>query len=87
MAVAILNKQHKDTNETVSLYVLEGNQRLCVERMESDQGVRIVPAGWQETAPLCRFGGKSFSGFLPEARRLEILNNINWEPLTEKNDH
>ena len=84
VAVSILSKLHKDTNETVSLYVLEGDQRLCVERMESDQGVRIVQRVGRRLPLYAGSAGKVFLAFLPEARRLEILNNINWEPLTEK---
>ncbi len=37
-----MKKILNETNETVSLYVVEGNERVCVERLESRQNVRIV---------------------------------------------
>jgi len=35
------------TRETISLYVLEGNERVCVERLESNKTCASWP-GWEE---------------------------------------
>ncbi|MBE0697373.1 MAG: helix-turn-helix domain-containing protein, partial [Anaerolineaceae bacterium] len=41
-AMPAIKDLHESTLETISLYILEGNERVCIERLESPQGVRIV---------------------------------------------
>lgn len=41
-ARAALAELHRITSETVSVYLLEGTERICVERIESPERVRVV---------------------------------------------
>jgi IclR family transcriptional regulator, KDG regulon repressor len=41
-AMVAIEELHQSTRETISLYVREGTERVCVERLESSQSVRIV---------------------------------------------
>jgi len=38
----MLEELHRLTHETVNLYVLDGNERVCVDRIESPQRVRVI---------------------------------------------
>ena len=42
VALPVMVRLQELTRETISLYVLEGNERVCVERFESPETVRIV---------------------------------------------
>ena len=42
LAKPFIEELQQQTGETVSLYVQEGLNRVCVDRLESDQNVRVV---------------------------------------------
>jgi DNA-binding IclR family transcriptional regulator len=79
-----LQKLHRETQETISLYVLEGNERVCVERIESSQNVRIVARVGRRLPLYAGSAGKVFLAFMPEDRRDEILSSIELVALTPK---
>jgi len=80
VALPAINELLIETKETISLYILDGNERLCVERMESAQNVRIG-----RRLPLyAGSAGKLLLAFLPEKRQDEILSNTNFQPFTDK---
>ena len=72
-ALPAIQQLHRDTRETISLYVLEGNERVCVERLESDQNVRIVARLGRRVPLYAGSAGKVFLAFLPAAQRDAIL--------------
>jgi len=65
----LLNK----TNETVSLYVVEGNERVCIERLESRQNVRIVEPIGQRLKLYAGSGGRAILAFMPPEEINRIL--------------
>jgi IclR family transcriptional regulator, KDG regulon repressor len=81
-ALPAIQELHRTTQETISLYVMEGDERMCVERMESPQNVRIVARVGRRLPLYAGSAGKLFLAFLPEARREEILRNTIFKPLT-----
>jgi IclR family transcriptional regulator, KDG regulon repressor len=80
-----LQELHEATRETISLYILDGYERVCIERLESTQNVRFVAPRVGRHLPLhAGSAGKVMLAFLPEARRESLLTSGNLSRLTEK---
>jgi IclR family transcriptional regulator, KDG regulon repressor len=82
LALPLMHELHDSTQETISLYILEGNDRVCVERLESPQNVRIVARVGRRLPLYAGSAGKVFLAFLPHDRRETILNSTILEPFT-----
>lgn len=83
-ALPILEELYRKTSETISLYVLEGNERVCVERFESPHNVRIVARIGLRLPLHAGSAGKVFLAYLPEQRREEIIQSAPLVPFTSK---
>jgi len=83
VALPEINELLVKTKETISLYILDGDERLCVERMESAQNVRIVARIGRRLPLYAGSAGKVLLAFLPEFRRNEILSKTNFTPFTK----
>ncbi len=70
------------TNETVSLYVPSGNERVLIERLESTHFIRVVAQVGQRMPLYAGASGKVFLSFLPHEKREKILKNMHIERLT-----
>lgn len=85
LAFPYLESLHDETQETISLYILDGNERVCVERLESTQNVRFVAPRVGRHLPLhAGSAGKVMLAFLPDWRREEIISGGALQRLTEK---
>jgi IclR family KDG regulon transcriptional repressor len=82
IALPYMEELHQITRETISLYILDGNERVCVERLESTQNVRIVARIGRRLPLYAGSAGKAFLAFLPSERQEEILNTIELKPFT-----
>ena len=59
----------RTTGETISLYIMEGEERICVERLESEQNVRVVARVGRRLPLHAGSAGKLFLAYLdPEVR-------------------
>ncbi len=66
---------HKRYNESVGIYILKNNRRVCVERIECTQPLRIVVSVGQNQ-PLTRgASGRLLLAYLPEDEAQKILND------------
>jgi DNA-binding IclR family transcriptional regulator len=81
-ALPFMEKLHHMTQETISLYVMEGDERVCVERMESMHSVRIVTRIGRRLPLHAGSAGKVFLAYMPEERRENILSTSQLSPLT-----
>ena len=81
-AQPFIHEMHELTSETISLYVLEGDERLCVERLESPHSVRIVARIGRPLPLYAGSAGKVFLAFLPEQRREAVLDATEMRALT-----
>jgi DNA-binding IclR family transcriptional regulator len=77
-----INELHLVTRETVSLYVLDDNERVCIERLDSPQSVRFVARVGKRLPLYAGASGKVMLAFLKPMRRDEILNSTERIPLT-----
>jgi len=84
VALPYLQEMHASTQETISLYVLDGKDRVCIERLESPQNVRIVARLGRRLPLYAGSAGKVFLAFLPQRRSDEILASTDLIPLTSK---
>ena len=84
VALPEINELLLETKETISLYILDGDERLCVERMESAQNVRIVARIGRRLPLYAGSAGKLLLAYLPEKRQEEILSRTNFQPFTVK---
>jgi DNA-binding IclR family transcriptional regulator len=83
-ALPYLQELHVSTQETISLYVLDGKDRVCIERLESPQNVRIVARLGRRLPLYAGSAGKVFLAFLPKQLCEEILASTELVPLTPK---
>jgi IclR family transcriptional regulator, KDG regulon repressor len=83
-ALPYMEELHRKTGETISLYVPEGSDRLCVERIESSYHVRIVNWVGRRLPLHAGSAGKAILAFMPAERREAILASLELKPLTEK---
>jgi DNA-binding IclR family transcriptional regulator len=82
LALPFMQDLQRSTQETISLYVLEGYDRVCVERLESKHNVRVVARIGRRLPLYAGSAGKLMLAFLPETRQNEILNAIEMKPYT-----
>lgn len=71
------------TLETVSLYQLDGKERLCIERIESDQNIRMVNRIGQRLPLYAGSAGKAMLAFLSDQIIQDILNPEILKPFTD----
>lgn len=81
-AMPAVEQLHRDTQETISLYILQGDERVCVERRESPHTVRLVTRIGRRLPLYAGSAGKVFLAFLPEASSKEILDHSELMPFT-----
>ena len=84
VALPVMVRLQEQTRETISLYILEGSERVCVERLESPETVRIVARVGRRIPLYAGSAGKVFLAFMPENRREMILEDIELIPMTEE---
>lgn len=70
------------TGETISLYILEGSERVCVERLESEKNIRMVARIGRYLPLHAGSAGKLFLAYLPEEAREDILSTGQREAFT-----
>jgi DNA-binding IclR family transcriptional regulator len=73
IALPLMRDLNRIYDEGVSLYVAQGEERICVERVESSRPLRrVINVG--DRHPLTRgAAGRVLLAFLPEDRRAELL--------------
>jgi DNA-binding IclR family transcriptional regulator len=81
-AMPAIQELYISTQETISLYIMEGDERMCIERMESPQNVRIVARLGRRLPLYAGSAGKLLLAHLPEARSEEIIRHTDFIPLT-----
>jgi DNA-binding IclR family transcriptional regulator len=81
-ATAALAALRDDTNETVTVHVLAGPSRICVQELPSPHAIRYT-AGLGATAPVYSgSAGKVLLAFLPERERELTLQSLRLVPMT-----
>ena len=82
IALPIMGDLRRSTSETITLYLLDNNERLCVERMESYHNVRMVSRVGHRLPLYAGSAGKAILAFLPDQRVEEILSSTDMKPYT-----
>ncbi len=84
IAQPVMTELQQITQETISLYVLDGHDRVCVERLESPQTVRIVARLGRRLPLYAGSAGKAILAFLPEAKIREVIETSALAPFTAR---
>lgn len=84
VALPLMEDLRRTTSETISLYLLDGSDRLCVERMESRHTVRMVSRVGHRLPLYAGSAGKAILAFLPSERIEEVLRATELKPLTPR---
>jgi IclR family transcriptional regulator, KDG regulon repressor len=82
ISMPIMTELLRLTQETISLYILDGTDRVCVERLESPQSVRIVARLGLRLPLYAGSAGKVILAFLPEEKRENIITSVPLQPFT-----
>jgi len=84
IATPVLRDVRDRCDETVSLFVVEGTQRVCITCEHSRQGIRrVVPIG--SSLPLyAGASGKLLLAFLPDNAREKILSRASFQRFTDQ---
>lgn len=72
-----LAELHRITRETVSLYVLDGAERVCIELIESPERVRVVVRRGERMPLHAGSAGKALLAFMPQ----DLVKQIIAKPL------
>jgi IclR family transcriptional regulator, KDG regulon repressor len=78
-----LEELHRLTQETVNLYVLDGIERVCAERIESPQRVRVIVQVGERMPLYAGSAGKAILAFAPP----ELVDRILEQPLKRMTDN
>lgn len=68
-----------ETDETVHLSVLEKNEVVFIDRVESQQLIRSIPKIGMRVSPHLSASGKVMLAYMPEDKLNEILSKIKFE--------
>jgi IclR family transcriptional regulator, KDG regulon repressor len=82
LALPAIRELHDSTLESISLYILDGNERLCIERLESPQTVRIITRVGRRLPLYAGSAGKVMLAFLSPERLEEYFRTVPLVPLT-----
>jgi len=89
-ALPVLKELHRLTNETVSLYVLERDERVCVACIESSEIVRVVVRVGERMPLHAGSAGKTLLAFMPpidaETVIAKPLGKMTAHTITAKSD-
>lgn len=75
----------RQTDETISLYSLEEDRRVCINRLESNRSVRIVEAIGQSLELHTGSGGRAILAYLPQDEIERIVRSAETRLQTEIN--
>ena len=79
----MLEELHRLTQETVNLYVLDQNERVCVECIESPQRVRVIVHVGERMPLHAGSAGKAILAFAPP----QLVKQIVAQPLERMTDN
>lgn len=82
VAMPIMTELQRLSRETISLYIVDGTDRVCVERLESPQNVRIVARLGLRLPLYAGSAGKVILAFLSDELREQILATVPLQPFT-----
>ena len=84
VAQPVMTELQQTTQETISLYVLDGHDRVCVERLESPQTVRITARLGRRLPLYAGSAGKAMLAFLPDEKIREVIETSALAPFTAR---
>src|SRR5512136_2113948 len=75
-----LEELHRATGETISLYLLDGDERICVDRIESQENLRMTTRVGERSPIHIEASGKIFLAFVSPVLRKEVISQVYKKP-------
>ncbi len=73
-----LEELHRATHETISLYILDGDERICIDRINSQENLRMRVGEW---LPIhIEASGKVLLAFVSPVLRKEVISRVYKKP-------
>jgi IclR family acetate operon transcriptional repressor len=82
VAVPVMRRIVEITRETSLIAVLDGEEMVYIERLDSPQPIRVRGSSGGRGPLYCTAMGKSLLAFQPDEKREEIIQRLNLEPMT-----
>jgi len=79
---SILQSLASDTGETCTFAILDGNEIVCVDRVESAEPLRIQLHAGSRIPVHCTASGKLFLGLMPRAQSKRLIESAPLKPNT-----
>jgi DNA-binding IclR family transcriptional regulator len=83
-AAAPLREVWRITQETVNLGILEGQEVVYLDSIESPQSFRLVAASGTHAAAYRTALGKAMMAYLPPEQAVTLINSFSYQPYTPK---
>ena len=75
-----LEELHRATRETISLYILDGDKRTCVDRIESQENLRMTTRVGEWLPIHTEASGRVFLAFMSPVLRKEVISRVYKKP-------
>jgi IclR family transcriptional regulator, KDG regulon repressor len=75
-----LEELHRDTRETISLYILDGDERMCVDRIESPESLRMTTRVGERMPIHIEASGKVLLAFVSPVLRKGVISRVCKKP-------
>jgi DNA-binding IclR family transcriptional regulator len=75
-----LEELHRATGETISLYILDEDERICVDRIESQENLRMTTRVGERLPIHSEASGKIFLAFVSPLLRKEVISRVYKKP-------
>ena len=75
-----LEELHRATRETISLYILNGDERICVDRIESQENLRMTTRVGEWLPIHTEASGRVFLAFMSPVLRKEVISRVYKKP-------
>lgn len=82
IALPYLEELKRETNETVAIFALEGDHRVCLDRLESPQEIRMSMRVGEHLPLHAGASSKLLLAYLPAERREKLIKNKELYKLT-----
>lgn len=83
VSAPVLKKIRDACNETVYIYILTGNKRICVDYLQGKSTVRVMVYLGQESPLYSGASGKAILAYFSEEKLEKYFKEIELEPLTQ----
>lgn len=84
IALPVMRRLRDETDESVSVNVVDGDWRVCIEKVETDHDVRQIISIGRRSPLYAGASGKCLLAYLPDAEAEAVLARIELRPIATR---